>query len=427
MGNRIDKIFDECINRINSGESIESCLQRYPEEAQQLSVLLQTYVNVRWRSSTVRPTQDFKARARLNLLYEQRMEAQQHYRRQPEKHRQPSFSFGRIWAPALAGMIVFVLVGSAGTAAAATGAMPDEPLYTVKLATEQVQLALTFSQTDKAIINTQQAEKRSEEIQVMALQGKIEEVVNTTTRMVQSLEKAETAINKLSETWAYTSGPEPVTPVTPAAPVPPTKTTQAPTAAVKTTPSTGTSPSVAITTRTPTTPAATENASQVKKTQVTTLNEKTEKLWQSVNSSLNKNVNALESALKKAPESTREAIQKAIDIAKSKRDSFNSTKLDYRRDSNNDRNTSNRSNGGSTGTPTPSTSDNSTGNKSNTGTNSWNPPTTIPSNQPGTLRTTPAPTTTPSTQGSTRSNSGFQVTTDNSSGNIDVKSRTSSK
>ncbi|OGO18102.1 MAG: hypothetical protein A2Z02_01565, partial [Chloroflexi bacterium RBG_16_48_7] len=424
MAKRIDKIFDECINRLNSGESIESCLQRYPEEAPELSVLLQTYVNVKWRSSIVQPNPAFKARARLNMLYTQRIAAQRQPYRQPERQRQPSgFNFGRIWAPALAGIIVFVLVGSAGTAAAATGSMPDEPLYTVKLATEQVQLALAFSETDKAIINTEIAEKRSEEIEVMASQGKTDQVIATAARMVKSLENAEAAINKLSETWAYTSGPQPVTPVTPVAPVTATKTTPAPTATVKTTPSTGTSPSATTSTPTLTSTAATDNASQSRNTQAISLSEKTEKLKRTVSTSMNKNVTSLESALNKAPDSAKATIQKAIDIAKSKRDSFNSTRFDSHsssgRDSD-DRNTSNYDSRGSK-TTTPSTSNQDDGKSGNSTGTTVTPTTTSPasSTQSGTattpVKTTPGPTTTPSIK-----TNGASLTTDNDSANVDI-------
>jgi hypothetical protein len=428
MANRIDKIFDECVNRINSGESIESCLQRYPGDAPELSVLLQTYVNVRWRGSLVQPNPDFKARARLNLLYEQRLEAQKRYNSQPQKQRHPaSFSFGRVWAPALAGLVVFLLVGSAGTAAAATGAMPDEPLYNVKLATEQVQLALAFSDTDKAIVNTQLAEKRSEEVEVMAAQGKTDQVIATTARMVTSLENAEAAINKLSETWAYTSGPQPVIPVTPTVPVPATKTTPAPTTSVKTTPSTGTSQSAATATTTPpASTASTDNTSQAGNAQVKALNEKTEKLRNTVNSSMNKNVTSLESALNKAPESAKSAIQKAIDLAKSKRDSYTSrfnSRSNSSRDSDNKSNSGTDSRSGSSGTPTtgntapttttPATTTPATG--SGSGINPVTPTTTTPA------RTTPAPTTTTPPKTTTTSS------TDNDTGNISIKSNTTVK
>lgn len=40
MVDNFDKILDECIDRINSGESVESCLANYPEFAEQLKPLL---------------------------------------------------------------------------------------------------------------------------------------------------------------------------------------------------------------------------------------------------------------------------------------------------------------------------------------------------------------------------------------------------
>ena len=60
-------------------------------------------------------------------------------------------------------LLVVCLVGG-GTVFAASGSMPDSPLYPVKLATEHVQLALTFSDIGKAEANARLADKRVQEI-----------------------------------------------------------------------------------------------------------------------------------------------------------------------------------------------------------------------------------------------------------------------
>ena len=54
---------------------------------------------------------------------------------------------------------------------AAANSMPDNTLYPVKLATEQVQLTVTFSDIGKAELNAKLADKRVDEIVVMASKG----------------------------------------------------------------------------------------------------------------------------------------------------------------------------------------------------------------------------------------------------------------
>jgi len=421
MAKRLEKIFEECLERINRGESIESCLQRYPEVAADLGLMLRTYLNVKWRSSMVQPDQNFRERTRLQLLYTQRNVPQRNPAAQQKQ--KTGFSFGRIWAPALTAVLVFLLIGTAGTAAAATGAMPDQPLYPVKLATENVQLALTFTDTDKAILNSQLAEKRSEEIEVMASQGKTEEVIQTTALMLKNLEDAELAVYKAaskSSGTVQTVTPYTPPPVTPPPP-PPATTTQPAVTTTENTTETATSTdnttdnATAAAAVSATSTAATQNATgpqetvgpespagsdNVTKTGKTTgtKNMEADNVKSSVTASLDKNLDFLESALIKAPESAKEAIQKAIDIAKSKRDSINAAKFnrhtgDNETDNSGNNNDRNRSNRNTTTTPPATDNKTATDNRTSNVTSA----TTVPSTTkpaPTTITPTPTPTTT---------------------------------
>ena len=38
----LENILDECLERLVKGETVEQCLQRYPEQAAQLELLLRT-------------------------------------------------------------------------------------------------------------------------------------------------------------------------------------------------------------------------------------------------------------------------------------------------------------------------------------------------------------------------------------------------
>jgi len=162
----LENILDECLERLVKGETVEQCLQRYPEQATQLEPLLQTAQVVR-KASAILPRSEFKARAR----YEFRSALQA----TATKRRLPLFSLRPRWAMALM-IIGIVLVAGGGTAAAASNSMPDSPLYPVKLATEQVRLTLTPSDMGKARLCTALADRRVAEIIYMANRGDAQQV-----------------------------------------------------------------------------------------------------------------------------------------------------------------------------------------------------------------------------------------------------------
>jgi len=307
MNRQLQDIFEECVERLRQGDSIENCLRSYPEVAAELEILLRTTLNVNWRASMVQPRPEFKARARAQFIG-----AQQYAAQAKEPTPKPTFfSLQRAWVPALAVVLILVF-SSVGTAAAASNAMPDEPLYPVKIATEQAQLTLALSDETKAELNVKLAETRSQEIATMATQGKTEQVLATTERLAQNLEAAEVAIQKVEETKTgrtlatpqeTTTAPAPPAPVpTPAPVTPPTPTPEPSTSA--------TSEKPQDTTR----GAESQPTPSPEKATVT----KVERLRQSLRATVSKNLTILENAKSEAPQQTKQALQQAIDMAKSR-------------------------------------------------------------------------------------------------------------
>ncbi len=172
-----ENILEECLERLVKGETLEQCLQRYPEQAAQLEPLLQTAQAVR-RASAILPRSEFKARAR----YEFRSALQAIATRR----RLPLFGLRPRWAMALM-IIAILLVAGGGTAAAASNSMPDSPLYPVKLATEQVRLTLTPSDMGKARLCAMLADRRVAEIICMANKGDARRVELITQRLDKRL------------------------------------------------------------------------------------------------------------------------------------------------------------------------------------------------------------------------------------------------
>lgn len=166
-------ILNDCLERLLQGETIEQCLQDYPQYAEEIEPLLQTAMAAK-KALAIQPGVEFKARARYQF--------QSVLKETKPGRGLPFLSWQPRWAPALAIGLAFLLAGS-GTVAAAGNSMPDSPLYPVKLATEQAQLGLTFSDIGKAKVYVELADKRVAEIAYMVNQGKPEEIEATVQRL----------------------------------------------------------------------------------------------------------------------------------------------------------------------------------------------------------------------------------------------------
>ena len=119
MMSDLDRIIDECVDRLNSGEGIDACLASYPEHAEELKPLLdavlQTSSAYRFAPSATAKERD---RRRFNAALEERMVKRE--------ARQSLFSqfFGRtrMWAP-VALAVVIAVIGYFGLRPAL---LPDE-------------------------------------------------------------------------------------------------------------------------------------------------------------------------------------------------------------------------------------------------------------------------------------------------------------
>ncbi len=173
-----DNILDECLERLISGEAIESCLAGYPEYAEELEPLLRTALEAR-EAAAIKPRPEFRERAGYDF--------QAAIREMEPERNQSFFGWFPRWATVVAAVVVVVLLAGTGTVAASTNSLPDEPLYQVKLATEAVRLAFTPSPLSKAELYAKFADERVEEIIGMADKGKVEQVEKATERMNNQL------------------------------------------------------------------------------------------------------------------------------------------------------------------------------------------------------------------------------------------------
>ena len=205
-GKEFDDILNECLDRLLVKDgTVEQCLASYPEQADELKPLLQVAMATR-KTATVQPRPEFRARARYQF----------HAALQEIEGKRGRLFFRWLpqWAAVVTVALVLLLAGS-GTVAAASNSMPDEPLYQVKLATEQVWLTLNFSDMGKARLNAVLADRRVAEIIYLAGKGDARRVEAITKRldkylammaMLASIPEAEGAPAEMAEAPAAAPG-----------------------------------------------------------------------------------------------------------------------------------------------------------------------------------------------------------------------------
>lgn len=157
---------NDCLEKLLSGtETVEQCLQRYPNDAQELEPLLRTAMSVH-KTVDITPSPELKARIRYNLQLKMA---------EVGKPRRASwFSMQPRWATAMtAVMLVFVLGG--GAVLAADSSMPGSPLYPLKILTENISLKLAGSDIEKAELSLTFADRRVEEINYLIENDKLTE------------------------------------------------------------------------------------------------------------------------------------------------------------------------------------------------------------------------------------------------------------
>jgi len=173
-----ENIFDDCLERLARGETLMQCLESHPEQAAQLELLLRTVQAAR-ETSAILPRPEFRARARYEF-HSALQEA-------ASKKRPSLFGLRTRLVTAMVALSI-ILVSGGGTVVMASSSMPDNPLYPVKLATEEVQLALTPSDIDKAKVCVMQADRRVDEIVYLADKGDAQQVDVAAERLDECLE-----------------------------------------------------------------------------------------------------------------------------------------------------------------------------------------------------------------------------------------------
>ncbi len=189
----LSDIVNECLEALQNGESINDCLSRHPDIADELRPLLTAALAM----AGVAPTRDDSARRIAHTRFEGAVRHHLSTNRRATSGRlsirewwgNRASGWARVWAVGFASMALFVIL-STGAAYASTDALPDSPLYPVKRATEHARLAITFSDESRAIYHLELIERRTLELAAMAETGDAEQVAQLSRDVLKNIEFA---------------------------------------------------------------------------------------------------------------------------------------------------------------------------------------------------------------------------------------------
>lgn len=155
-----------CLEMIERGATVESCLARYPDDASDLEPLLRLAQATTAAGEAVRPPEGFRDAVLDRLLQERRDSAAR------GRSWLPSLGLlARPWAVAL-GAVVLLVSGGLGVSSAAAGSIPGEPLYAVKSAQERFLLVVVPTDHGKAKLHARLALQRAWEMERLAASGR---------------------------------------------------------------------------------------------------------------------------------------------------------------------------------------------------------------------------------------------------------------
>ncbi|MCK4331118.1 MAG: hypothetical protein KAW81_01050 [Dehalococcoidia bacterium] len=169
-----EDIIANCIDEIQAGKvTLEDCLARYPSLSDELRPLLKIAMGIQPEAAT--PSPEFKQRARIRLL--QAMQAPA-----ADRGRAGLDIFGWLKPPApgrrlsyalIVATVIWALVVAGGTTVhASQDSLPDDALYPVKTAVENLRLAVARTPEARASLHLELAERRVQEVVAQSSLGR---------------------------------------------------------------------------------------------------------------------------------------------------------------------------------------------------------------------------------------------------------------
>lgn len=162
MDKGFEDILDTCLDRIMfKGDSVEQCLESYPEHETELEPVLRAAYSF-MAASDIKPRHEFQRDAKARLLAV--LEAKVGDR---EKRRLHFWGWQRRWAVVVAVILALFMIGGS-TVTASSNSLPGDVLYPVKTTTEKVRMFFAFGKESRTGLHIKLAERRLGEMELLA-------------------------------------------------------------------------------------------------------------------------------------------------------------------------------------------------------------------------------------------------------------------
>ncbi len=176
MSKGFEDILEECLEDVlQGGSDIQSCLERFPEQADRLKPLLQVAVLAGEALQVKAPARARQAGRQKVLARGRELMHGKNTSVKPAAGRSWRPRLRLAWKPAMLVAGVLVLLGS-GTAMAASVAQPDSILYPVKIGMEDLRTVVALQSLDQAKVEVSHAQARLDEVLAMVDEGKTDQV-----------------------------------------------------------------------------------------------------------------------------------------------------------------------------------------------------------------------------------------------------------
>lgn len=186
QANLVD-VIDNCIDKLQSGESIEDCLQANPGFREELLPTLQSMVLVMQAACATTVSSEAKTKGLEMLrtvLKAKRGNKSWFSRKLDQLYSSP----GRLVTAGFVGILASMIF--AGTTSASSNALPGDSLYWLKIARENISLMIPKSDLEKARNHITLAAVRGEEVGGLIGKGRLEEANRATARINHHINKS---------------------------------------------------------------------------------------------------------------------------------------------------------------------------------------------------------------------------------------------
>ncbi len=196
MNSKLDWVIDECLSRVQTGdETVQDCVQEYPELKDVLEPLLALAIQVNGTLAPEEPSAQFVHNAKLRVLNQVKasVTSTSSVKVQPKRVWRIDFR-SRRWSTIIAGVVIAALLFGSGIGMkqASASALPGDSLYPIKRAGEEIQLALSFTPDGDIALLFEFADSRLEEAQTLSEEGRFDD-------LGKALEGFEEAMSTLEE------------------------------------------------------------------------------------------------------------------------------------------------------------------------------------------------------------------------------------